>query len=160
MARPITQPNFSNHFCLQSVNNCVTLPCRPHRRSPVTGTVGGSADIFLKSVYPRWFLTNRNSRKISYQSQGSSNGRCPWICDSAPSGTAFREERARRPLLHTSVASARCRSILIGQCEKPLFVGRQQIQTSTLFCILTPGQDVIRAKIPKWHYGTTQTPQQ
>ena len=34
---------------------------------------------------------------------------------------------------YTSVASARCRPTLIGQCEKPRAVGRQQIQTSTLF---------------------------
>ena len=31
----------------------------------------------------------------------------------------------------------------------PLFIGRQQIQTSTLFCISTSGQDVVRAKNPR-----------
>lgn len=34
---------------------------------------------------------------------------------------------------YTSVASARCRPTLIGQCEKPQAVGRQQIQIPTLF---------------------------
>ena len=61
---------------------------------------------------------------------------------------------------YTSVASARCRPTLIGQCEKPRAVGRQQIQTSTLFCISTSGQDVVRAKntrVTLWHYSNTST---
>lgn len=31
----------------------------------------------MESVYPRCFLTVGNSRKISFRSQGFSNGRCP-----------------------------------------------------------------------------------
>ena len=61
---------------------------------------------------------------------------------------------------YTSVASARCRPTLIGQCEKPRAVGRQQIQTSTLFCISTSRQDVVRAKntrVTLWHYSNTST---
>nr|DAI94799.1 MAG TPA: hypothetical protein [Caudoviricetes sp.] len=45
-------------------------------------------------------MTNRNFCKISYQSQGSRNCRCPWICDSAPSGTTFREKRLWMSPLH------------------------------------------------------------
>lgn len=41
--------------------------------------------------------------------------------------------RADAVIAYISVASARCRSTLTGQCEKPRLVGRQQIQIPTLF---------------------------
>lgn len=41
--------------------------------------------------------------------------------------------RADAVIAYISVASARCRPTLIGQCEKPQAVGRQQIQIPTLF---------------------------
>ena len=40
------------------------------------------------------------SRKLSYLSQGLSNGRCPWICDYLAFGTIFREKYSRTHWLH------------------------------------------------------------
>ncbi len=54
----------------------------------------------------------------------------------------------------------RCSSEWIGQCHMPGWSEEQTMMTSTLFCIQTSGQVVVRAKNPKWHYDTTYTPQQ
>lgn len=52
-------------------------------------------------------MNNRNSRKISYYSQGMSNDGCPWICNYLVSGTLSRERRRRMPLIaYTSVGAS------------------------------------------------------
>ena len=67
--------------------------------APVMGERAGGKNI-MKSVYPRWFLTLWNSRKISIISQGLSNDGCPWICNYLATGMVFREEYCRRHWLH------------------------------------------------------------
>ncbi len=50
----------------------------------------------------------------------------------------------------------RCSSEWIGQCHMPGWSEEQTMMTSTLFCIQTSGQVVVRAKNPKvtlWHYS-------
>lgn len=43
---------------------------------------------------------DRNSRKISINSQGLSNDGCPWICNYLAAGIVSREEYCRRHWLH------------------------------------------------------------
>ena len=50
----------------------------------------------------------------------------------------------------------RCSSEWIGQCHMPGWSEEQTMMTSTLFCLQTSGQVVVRAKNPKvtlWHYS-------
>ena len=54
----------------------------------------------------------------------------------------------------------RCSSEWIGQCHMPGWSEEQTMMTSTLFCIRTSGQVVVRVKNPKvtlWHYSNTST---
>lgn len=83
---------------------------------------GRGCDI-MKSVYPRWFLTPWNSRKISHRSQGLSNGRCPWICNYLAFGMVFREEYDRMIWLHLQAWASALPSDFDRQCEKPQGVG-------------------------------------
>ena len=94
--------NVSRRNHLSNENKSVILQRKPHRRSPVTGIAGGSADIFL-------------------------------------------EKRLSAPILDEQEIS-------------PPLAGRQTTQTSTLFCIPTSGQDVIRVPKPKSGFMTLLTP--
>lgn len=82
-------------FCLNVGKLFVVLQSQTAAQRPRSGMkCGGSAKSFgnltvseasvhtyMNSVYPRWFLTIRNSRKISYLCQGLGNGRCLRWCN-------------------------------------------------------------------------------
>ena len=67
------------------------------------------------------------------QSQGCSNGRCPWICNVLYSADVSEEILLDILVVYTKRGLLRCHLTLTGQCEKPQNVGWQQIQTLTLF---------------------------
>ena len=62
--------NFDSFLYLCNIKS----PCRSLARG------FGWRNIFLQAFICADFLTIWNSRKITCQSQGLSNGRCPWLC--------------------------------------------------------------------------------
>ena len=90
------------------------------------------ADI-MKSVYPRWFLTFRNSRKIHLDVKDCATVDARGYVIILLSVRYFGRNIAGRKDCIYKRGLLRCRPISKGQCEKPRKVGWQQIQIPALF---------------------------
>lgn len=113
------------------VGQDLTISTYPHN-----WIIGQNTVIYILKAFIRAnSLTFRNSRKISVNSQGLSNDRCPWSCNPIAMVLIAPTQMCtyRRGLL-------RCRPSIDGQCEKPLNVGTATDTDSYAFSINTKRQ--------------------